>query len=118
MLGDGSVRPVIDPQSPVGIAPPANFDSEVWGGNKLLWALSDGAGVALIRGRELRSSVEVRFDGGVMPAAEKVLDPTGKTALNGGWFDFPGYVRLRQPGCYGFQVEIANESFVIVISAA
>ena len=117
MLGDGPARPVIGPTALIGIAPPENFGSEVWGGNKLLWALSESSGVALLRGRQLDGSVEARFGEGATPAAEKILDPTGRTPLNGGWFDFPGSVRLRQPGCYGFQIDVASGSSVVVISA-
>lgn len=42
-----------------------------------------------------------------MPAEEKVLDATHRTALDDGWYDFPGLVRLSAPGCYGFQIDTA-----------
>jgi hypothetical protein len=119
MWGEGPVRPVLGPAPQIGIAPAENFDSAVWGGGKVLWAMSaDTSGVALIRGRQLDGATEARFDGGATPAAEKVLDPNGREALDGGWYDFPGFVRLRDPGCDGFQIDIADDSFVIVLEAA
>ncbi len=84
MWGEGIVRPVLGPAPQIGIAPAASFDSAVWGGGKVLWAMSaDTPGVAVIRGRQLDGGAEVRFDGGATPAEEKVLDSTGRQALDG-----------------------------------
>jgi hypothetical protein len=119
MWGDERVRPVLGATSRIGLAPPANYGSDVWGGAKVLWAMSaEGSSIALIRGHQLDGDAEVRFDEGDTPAEEKVLDPGGRQALEGGWYDFPGSVRLRNPGCYGFQIDIGDDSFVIVLEAA
>ena len=98
MIGVAPARPVVGRDATIGIAPPANFGSEIWGGNKVLWALSgDTEGPALIHGHQL-DGPEARFDDGAVPATEKILDPTGKAALDGGWYDFPGFVRLPRRG--------------------
>lgn len=118
MSGNGTVRPILGPHGEIVIAPPANFGSETWGGNKVLWALSvEAGGPALIRGGRLDGPEEVRFDDGSLPSEEKVLDPTGGTALDGGWYDFPGFVRLSTPGCYGFQIDTTAGSDYVIAQA-
>lgn len=118
MLGVAPARPVVDADARIGIAPPANFGSEIWGGNKVLWTLSrDTEGPALIRGHQLDGPGEARFDDGPIPATEKILDPTNKVALDGGWYDFPGSVRLSTPGCYGFQIEVDGRSWTVILEA-
>lgn len=119
MLGTAVARPVgLGPEASLGIAPPENFDSELWGGNKVLWALSaTSEGVVLVRGRQLDGSSEVRFDSGDIPSLEKVLDPTGKVPLDGGWYDFPGNTRVQSPGCYAYQIDSIEGSTVIVFVA-
>jgi hypothetical protein len=117
MLGSGLARPV-RPGSHLEIAAPANFGSDTWGGNKVLWALSVRAGgVALIRGHQLDGDAEVRFDDGATPSLEKVLvAPTGKP-LDGGWHAFPGSTRLSKPGCYGYQIDTEAETTTVVFVA-
>ena len=107
MLGTGVARPVgLGPDARLGIAPPENFGSETFGGNKVLWALSAASdGIVLVRGRQLDGTSEVRFDSGDIPSLEKVLDPTGKVPLDGGWYDFPGNTRVQYPGCYAYQID-------------
>lgn len=118
MLGTAPARPVVGADGTVGIAPPASFGSEIWGGNKVLWALSaDVDGPALIRGQRLDGPGQARFDDGALPATDKVLDPVGKTPLDGGWFDFPGFVRLAAPGCYGFQIDVDGRSWSVILKA-
>lgn len=100
------------------ISPPATFGSEVWGGAKVLWALSpDAGGLALVRGRQLDGDAELRFDTGANPSPDKVLDAAQRTALDGGWRDFPSYTRVTRPGCYGFQIDTAAGSDTIVFVA-
>jgi hypothetical protein len=119
MLGSGIARPVLGAQPRIGIAPPENFGSRDWGGNKVLWALdAETSSIALLRGHQLDGALEVRFDSGAIPAEDKILDPTGKTPLDGGWYDFPGFVRLQGPGCYGFQIDREGEPSAIVVLQA
>jgi hypothetical protein len=119
MLGLGQARPVgLLPPAQLEIAPPENYGSHVWGGNKVLWALSTEAdGPALIRGGQLDGDGEVRFDKGDVPSLEKVLDPSGKAPLVGGWYDFPGATRVRGPGCYGYQIDSDAGTTVVVFEA-
>lgn len=118
MLGSGPARPVgLGEDAQLGIAPPANFGSATWGGNKVLWALHADAGPALVRGQQLDGNGEVRFDEGSTPSIEKVLDPTGRAPLAGGWFDFPGYTRVERPGCYGYQIDTGAGSSTVIFQA-
>jgi hypothetical protein len=119
LWGTGPARPVLGGAPHIEIAPPANYGSKLWGGNKVLWALSaDSSNVALVRGRQLDGPAQVGFDQGDEPALQKILDPSGRTPLNGGWFDFPGAVRLEGPGCYAFQIDRGDKTWTIVFSAS
>ena len=119
MVGRGPARPIgLGLPARLEIAPPEDYGSQVWGGNKVLWALSSEAHCpALIRGGQLDGDSEVRFGDGDVPALEKVLDPSGKAPLAGGWYDFPGATRVRQPGCYGYQIDTAAGSTFVVFEA-
>jgi hypothetical protein len=119
MLGSGLARPVgIGPDRHLSIGPPTNFGSDIWGGNKVLWALSvDAGGLALIRGHQLDGDAEVRFDNGAVPSLEKVLDSSGGVPLDGGWYDFPGFTRLSRPGCYGYQIDTKARTTTVVFIA-
>jgi hypothetical protein len=116
LWGTGPARPALGNAPHIGIAPPSNYGSKLWGGNKVLWALSaDSSRVALVRGRQLDGPALVGFDQGDVPALEKILDPRQRIALDGGWYDFPGDVRLQGPGCYGFQIDRGNKTWTIVL---
>jgi hypothetical protein len=119
MFGLGPARPIfLLSHAKLEIVPPKNYGSHVWGGNKVLWALSiEADGPALLRGGQLDGDGEVRFDTGDVPASEKVLDPSGKEPLAGGWYDFPGETRLRGPGCYGYQIDSEAGTTVVVFEA-
>ena len=117
LLGSGPARPALGGEARLVIAPPANFGSTTWGGDKILWALAANVGPALIRGRQLDGDGRVGFDNSPTPAPEKILDPTGRTSLRGGWFDFPGSTRVEHPGCYGYQVDIGSGSTQIIFQA-
>lgn len=96
------------------LAPPHNFDSRAWAGQKVLWVQSPGAPKGLVvRGRRLDGAGEVRFDDGDVPADRLVLpepDPDG-------WVDRPGYTRLRSGGCYAYVVQGPDVRRVIVFRA-
>lgn len=116
MSGDGLARPVgLGSEATLSLSPPMNFGSREWGGQKLLWALSPLAQPpVLVRGHQLDGDSEIRFNNGDVPADELVLDPAVRNdTVDGGWYDFPGFTRLRGPGCYGFQIdEASSTSFV------
>ena len=119
MLGLGPARPVgLAPFALLTIAPPQNYGSQRWGGDKVMWALStEAGGPALIRGEQLDGDGEVRFGLGAVPSPEEVLDPSGRVPLAGGWFDFPGTTRVSGPGCYGYQIDTAAGTTVVVFEA-
>jgi hypothetical protein len=119
MWGTGTARPVLGSQPRIAIAPPANFGSQSWGGNNVVGALSaDSTATALVRGHQLDGAAVARFDDGAIPPQDKILDPKGKTPLDGGWYDFPGYVRMQEPGCYGFQIDRGDAASVILVLEA
>lgn len=120
MLGRGPVRPLgLGSSAKLTIGPPADYGSQEWGGNKVMWALSAEAnGPALVRGRQLDGDGEVRFNEGDVPALENMLDPSGRTPLAGGWYDFPGITRVRQPGCYGYQIDTAAGTTFVIFTAS
>lgn len=114
------------PAGPVGItadgslgyvAPGANsaFTDKSWGGNKVLWAVDSAVtGRVLVRGRQLDGQHEVRFEDPAV--AELVLVPK-PPITPGGWRDYPGFTRLRAPGCYAYQVDAPSGTTVIVFRA-
>ena len=118
LSGNGTVRPILGPGGMISIQPPTNFRSDIWGGDKVLWALSvEAGGPALIRGGRIDGPEEARFDDGAVPSTEKVLDPTGGTPVDGGWYDFPGFVRVSAPGCYAFQIDTTAGSDYVIAEA-
>lgn len=128
LAGSGPVYPVLVPDhvSPFKfVYPPphggqANFAGSQWGGDKVLWvAAASYRGPVLIRGRQLDGSHAVGFGGDVVPNAElQLLAPGGSSSGEPeGWREWPSYTRLRAGGCYGYQVDGATFSSVIVFHA-
>lgn len=118
LLGDGPVRPVMSSTLRYdGEDRGTLFEDSGWGGRKVLWVAGpDLAGPVVIRGRRLDGDDPVGFDGTEgQPLDSKIVmlpDPSAE-----GWRDRPGYVRLRAPGCYAFQVDTVRGSSVIVFRA-
>ncbi len=86
-----------------------------WAAQKVAWAVDPAVTTpVLVRGRRLDGPEGLRFGD---PAAEElVLDPA-EDALPGGWRDHPSLTRLRAPGCYAYQVDMAKGSLTIVFRA-
>ena len=85
-----------------------------WGGQKVLWFIDPNyQGLVLIRGHQLDGVHEMRF--GTTLDQQLVFD----TSTSGGspWPNFPSYTRLQAPGCYAYQVDGNNFSYVIVFQA-
>lgn len=88
-------------------------DNQGWGGKKVLWFVNPHyQGLILVRGQQLDGPHEMRFG---QPLQEQLeLD----TTLGGDpWPNFPSYTRLQTPGCYAYQVDGNNFSYVIVFQA-
>lgn len=116
MLGSGPARPVFNSQTgQIEYAEPngeAVFKGE-WGGNKILWAVAPGAGEVTVRGHEVGGEGQVRFGPGEHPDATLVLAvSSGATS----WSDFPGFTRVKGPGCYAFEVSSRSGTEQIVFS--
>jgi hypothetical protein len=68
-------------------------------------------GRILIRGRQLDGPNELRFNNGPMPPREMHLIGRGPHTST------PSYTRVRADGCYGYQMDGAHFSRVIVFEA-
>lgn len=118
------------PAYPVGLdvadgtfyfAPPQNFKSRRWGGQKVLWFVHPRyRGPVLIRGRQLDGPYLVRFGRGNVPPRELRIRPGDTVWWPGqpeGGRGSPSYTRLRAAGCYGYQIDGRTFSRVIVFRA-
>ncbi len=95
-----------------------------WGGQKVIWFIDPiYHGPALIRGKQLDGSGQVRFDSEpnepAAPAAHTLLNAL--RIIGGGagdpWPSWPSNTRLQMPGCYAYQVDGPNFSEIIVFKA-
>jgi len=114
LFGHTAVMPFVLPS-------PALFGGSAWGGQVLKWAGAPSYhGPVLIRGGKLTGRGGLGFGAGPVPLAEMDVPPgpPGGVGLNpGGWRLWPGYARLRSPGCYGLQVDGTTFSEVIIFRA-
>jgi hypothetical protein len=107
----GAAYPVGRPGGTIAIAWGAgDVDSTLWGVQAVRWIVGPRyRGPVLVRGIGLDNPYRVRFGGGRVPAAELRL-PTGT-------HDRLAYVRIREPGCYAFQVDGLSFTRSIVFRA-
>lgn len=115
------------PLGPVGLGSHATlrfrpFAGSEWGGQKVLWVAVPGYdGPALIRGGRVDGYGGVGFNvnGSGPPFAELQLPPGNEPERinRGGYREWPSYTRVRLPGCYAYQVDGTNFSYVIVFRA-
>jgi hypothetical protein len=107
---------------------PSTGFGDVWGAAKVLWFVASRyRGPVLIRGRKLDADVEVRFDAsGHRPTAmppDELRIPAGwrRVSVPGvplvGQRYMPSLTRLRESGCYAYQVDGTTFSRVIVFRA-
>jgi hypothetical protein len=95
-------------------SPPERFDSERWGGNKVLWLVGpESRGPLLIRGRRLDKPALVRFDEGNVPPGSIRLGAVG-AGLEPAWRNRPSYTRVQGLGCYAWQIDGRGFSYAIV----
>ncbi|UBU16249.1 hypothetical protein [Nonomuraea gerenzanensis] len=117
-LGDGPARPVMGPVLEyTGARPGTLFAGSGWGGAKVLWFVAPGLrDPVVIKGRRLDGDSPVAFDGTQgEPLRNEITIPPDPRATD--WRDRPGYVRLKTPGCYAFQIEHQDGSTVLVFEA-
>ena len=92
--------------------PKSEFAGGEWSGQKVLWVVDPAyRGRILIRGRQLDGPNELRFEHGLVPPREMHLIGRGPHTGR------PSYTRLRAEGCYGYQIDGAHFSRVIVFEA-
>jgi hypothetical protein len=109
-LPDIGGKPVLEFQYPPN--PRSEFVGSKWSGQKVMWVSNPSYhGRILIRGRQLDGPNRLRFDNGLVPRREKRVVSGGLTV---GWASF---TRLREPGCYGYQIDGKRFSRVIVFEA-
>jgi hypothetical protein len=112
-LGPGPAYPAIfDEQSTLHFGGAA-FPPP-WTGQKVLWIVAPGyRGPLLIRGHQVGGKWWLGFDSLTSrPWSEMHLKG------NGTWLGYPSYTRLREAGCYAYQVDGTTFSRVIVFRAA
>ena len=120
-IGDGPAFPLGMPDGTLRIAPPRNFRSKAWGGQKVLWfVLPSYTGPVLIRGARLDGPGLVRFEIGNVPPAQLLITrgtatPNGETTAAR---YRPSYTRLKGAGCYAYQVDGVGFSTVVVFRAS
>jgi hypothetical protein len=121
VLGDGPVYPAGLASSTLRISiPPAGGD---WPGAPVPWLAQPGfAGKILIRGGRLDKQGQVGFDYSpvvpVEPTSDRLQFDTEDTSPDpNGWWQWQSYVRVREPGCYAFQIDTDAATGLIVFRA-
>lgn len=112
----------------VSSATSLNLRGHDWGGQLVVWYFDPRyEGPVLIRGGALSGTGLVRFNGGLdqqkyvynlpsaplMPTLRLMADNTPGQQ----WLGWPSFTRLRDPGCYAYQVDGMTFSEVIVFQA-
>jgi hypothetical protein len=89
-------------------------ENQGWGGQKVLWFVDPHyQGLVLVRGHQIDGTHEMRFNQAL--ESRLVID----TTVGGSpWPNRPSYTRLQAPGCYAYQVDGSNFSYIIVFRAS
>ena len=123
VAGDGPAYPTFGVSAPPGVlayGPPQNFQSQQWGGQKVLWVVAPTySGPVLVRGHQLDGPNELRFDlgfsSGDPPPAELAFSALNLDA--NGWSGQPSHTRVRAAGCYAYQADGTTFSVAIIFQA-
>lgn len=84
-----------------------------WGGVKTFWLLGPTfTGEALIRGHQIDGPHGMRFGSG---AGDAQLELDALTPPD--WYNHISYTRFQSPGCYAYQVDGLNFSYIIIFQA-
>src|SRR5438034_11636820 len=93
-------------------------DAARWDSLSLFWVGDGQPRDAILRGRSLDGTMDVGFGDASDPLLEMRLDGGLTEGLVPGWSLYHAAVtRVQEPGCYGLQVDTADESSVIVFEA-
>jgi hypothetical protein len=129
--GPGPIYPVIDsPAGQPGVLtfadppPPGSLTTGTgFGEHKVLWIVAPRyRGPALIRGAQFGGHHPVKFDTGTgILFPELQLPPQSQDRSVGlpsrGWRGLPSGTDLRAPGCYAWQIDGTNFSYMVVFKA-
>jgi hypothetical protein len=122
-IGRGPAYPIGLPSGNLRLAPAKNFGSRSWAGQKVLWlVLPAYRGPVLIRGARIDGRGLVRFQSGNVPPKQLRI-PVGETqgspgiAVPKGTRYLPSATRVREPGCYAYQIDGTTFSRVVVFHA-
>jgi hypothetical protein len=108
--GLGNDKPVLIYAYPP--LPTSEWAGSEWSGQKVNWITNPSfRGRILIRGRQLDGPNELRFNDGLVPPREM------RVIGRGPGYGTPSYTRVRADGCYGYQIDGAHFSRVIVFEA-
>jgi hypothetical protein len=120
-IGRGPAYPIGLAAGELPLAPAANFDSAEWAGQKVLWFVHPSyRGPVLIRGGRIDGPGRVRFDrGDVPPLSIRITRSTAEPGMlvpkNARYR--ASYTRVREPGCYAYQIDGTSFSRVVVFRA-
>jgi hypothetical protein len=117
-LGPGPVAPVLLENGTLRYRP--RFRGSDWGAGKVLWVSApEYDGPILIRGGRVDGTGGVGFTAvNWAPLVELQLPPgPALNTDNRGWRGWPSATRVRAPGCYAYQVDGTDFSYVIVFRA-
>jgi hypothetical protein len=111
--GEGPAFPLLDGRH---ATPTIRYQTIVpgspWLGEKVLWRFDPHySGPVLIRGLQVDGPNDLRFDHGWLPPREMRISQTVQRGFR------PSYTRVRASGCYGYQVDGVDFSYVIVFEA-
>ncbi len=118
-LGPGPVAPVgFGTDSTLHYRP--RFHGSDWGVQKVLWvAAPDYDGPILIRGGRVDGEGGVGFNIGAGRTLAEIQLPPGPAlnTNNEGWRNWPSYTRIETPGCYAYQIDGTDFSYIVVFRA-
>jgi hypothetical protein len=90
-----------------------------WYGIKVLWiAAPTYSGRVLVRGRRTDRRIRLRFGGGRRLPLELRIPALRGSGVAGAWHFRPSLIRIKAPGCYGFQIDGTDFSDVVLFRAS
>jgi hypothetical protein len=119
-LGHGPIYPVpatdpiYEPNDPDGAIRAEPAEPAGWFGYKVLWiAPPDYEGRILIRGARLGDLSELRFEADSGPLAPELRLSSFREDAR--WHNWPTTSKVRQAGCYAYQIDADDFTEVVVV---